>query len=247
VTLTVNKATPTITWLQPAPIVSGTPLSSTQLDASLSWIVGGTSVSVAGTLTYSQPPKTVLKASAQPQALTVTFAPTDTADYNTATDSVSLQVGYATTVTVSLSKTSITTAQSVTITGTVKPTAKHGTPTGTVTFYGDNGVTLGTGTLNSAGQASLTLPGNSPLLTTGTNTITWSYSGDPTYIPNPATGKSTTSVKLTVTAATAPKKTAVTVKKVSQPVASATAKPSASLSSTKDRGNDAALLALLDE
>jgi len=88
VTLVVNKATPTITWATPSPIVYGTALSSTQLDASS----GG----VAGTLAYSQTAGAVLTAGSQ--TLSVTFTPTDTADYINATNSVSLTVNQATPV-----------------------------------------------------------------------------------------------------------------------------------------------------
>jgi hypothetical protein len=72
VTLTVNKATPTITWATPAPITYGTPLSGTQLDAT---------ANVLGTFVYTPAAGTVLGAGSQP--LSVTFTPTDTADYNT--------------------------------------------------------------------------------------------------------------------------------------------------------------------
>ena len=44
VTLTVNKATPAITWATPAAITYGTPLSATQLNATST---------VAGTFVYS--------------------------------------------------------------------------------------------------------------------------------------------------------------------------------------------------
>ncbi|HKF46366.1 MAG TPA: protease pro-enzyme activation domain-containing protein [Terracidiphilus sp.] len=81
VTITVNKATPTITWATPAPITHGTALSGTQLDASSS---------VAGTFVYSPAAGTVLAAGSH--TLSVTLTPTDTADYNTASASVSLTV-----------------------------------------------------------------------------------------------------------------------------------------------------------
>jgi glucuronoarabinoxylan endo-1,4-beta-xylanase len=88
VTLTVNansKTTPTITWATPTPIVYGTALSSTQLDAT---------TSVAGTFSYSPAAGQVLTAGSQ--TLTVTFTPTDTTDYNTATASVTLAVAQVT-------------------------------------------------------------------------------------------------------------------------------------------------------
>ncbi|MGC1463841.1 MAG: Ig-like domain repeat protein [Terracidiphilus sp.] len=73
VTLTVNKATPTVTWAAPTPITYPTALSATQLDASS----GG----VAGTFVYTPPAGTVLAVGSQ--TLSVTFTPTDTTDYNT--------------------------------------------------------------------------------------------------------------------------------------------------------------------
>ena len=95
VTITVNKATPVITWATPAAITSGTALSSTQLDATAS--VG--TASVAGTFAYSPAAGTI--PSAGTDTLSVTFTPTDTTDYNTATASVSLVVnqGAAPTIT----------------------------------------------------------------------------------------------------------------------------------------------------
>jgi hypothetical protein len=86
VTLTVNKATPTITWANPAAITYGTALSSTQLNASS----GG----VAGSFVYSPISGTVLGAGSQ--TLNVTFTPTDTADYNSNSGSVTLSVNKAT-------------------------------------------------------------------------------------------------------------------------------------------------------
>ena len=85
VQLTVNQATPTISWSAPAAITYGTALSATQLNATSQ---------VAGTLTYSPAAGMVLTAG--PQKLTGTFTPTDTADYTTATSSVTLTVNQAT-------------------------------------------------------------------------------------------------------------------------------------------------------
>ncbi|MFB3915355.1 MAG: chitobiase/beta-hexosaminidase C-terminal domain-containing protein [Terriglobales bacterium] len=83
VTINVLKATPTITWPNPADIAQGTPLSSTQLNASS----GG----VAGTFTYTPPAGTVL-ALGNGQTLSTLFTPTDTANYNTASASVTINV-----------------------------------------------------------------------------------------------------------------------------------------------------------
>ena len=86
VTLTVNsappvKTTPTVTWLQPAPITNPAPLSATQLDAT---------TSVPGTFVYTPSAGTVLTAGTQ--TLSVMFTPADATNYTTATASVSLTV-----------------------------------------------------------------------------------------------------------------------------------------------------------
>ena len=85
VTLTVDEATPTITWATPAAITYGTALSGTQLDASST---------VAGTFSYSPVAGTVLSGGSQ--TLSVTFTPTDAMDYTTAKASVALTVNKAT-------------------------------------------------------------------------------------------------------------------------------------------------------
>jgi hypothetical protein len=83
-TLTMNKATSTISWATPAAMTQGTALSSRQLDAT---------ASVAGTFVYSPASGTVLSAGSQ--TLLVTFTPTNTTDYTTATDSVVFAVNPA--------------------------------------------------------------------------------------------------------------------------------------------------------
>ncbi len=87
VTLTVNKATPSITWPAPAAITYGTALGATQLDAS---------ASVPGTFAYTPAAGTV--PSTGSQTLSVTFTPTDTVDYTTASKSVTISVGQTTPV-----------------------------------------------------------------------------------------------------------------------------------------------------
>ena len=82
------KTVPSITWPSPASIVYGTALSGTQLSA--------TSL-VAGAWAYTPPAGTVLNAGAG-QTLSVTFTPTDTANYTPATASVTIDVTKATPV-----------------------------------------------------------------------------------------------------------------------------------------------------
>jgi hypothetical protein len=84
VQLTVNKATPTLTWATPAAIPAGTAIGSTQLNAS---------ASIPGTFSYTPASGSVLS-TAGTQTLQTTFTPTDTTDYATATTSVSMTVGH---------------------------------------------------------------------------------------------------------------------------------------------------------
>jgi CSLREA domain-containing protein len=81
----VAKATPTITWPNPADITYGTALSATQLDAT---------ASVPGTFSYTPGSGAVLGIGSN-QTLSATFTPTDTADYNGASASVSVNVAEA--------------------------------------------------------------------------------------------------------------------------------------------------------
>src|SRR6185503_1397876 len=73
-TITVLKANTTISWTAPADITYGTALSATQLNAT---------ANVPGTFVYSPVAGTVLNAGAN--TLSVTFTPTDAANYSGAT------------------------------------------------------------------------------------------------------------------------------------------------------------------
>ena len=79
--LTVSKATPVITWSNPANITPGTPLSSTQLNAT---------ANVPGTFQYAPPAGTILTAGTH--QLSTTFTPADAVNYNSLTQSVQLTV-----------------------------------------------------------------------------------------------------------------------------------------------------------
>jgi hypothetical protein len=83
VNLTVNQATPSITWANQN-ITYGTPLSATQLNAT---------ASIQGSFSYSSPAGTVLTAGND--SVTATFTPTDTTDYVVATKTVNIQVAKA--------------------------------------------------------------------------------------------------------------------------------------------------------
>jgi hypothetical protein len=161
VSLTVNKATPTITWATPSAITFGASLSATQLNAT---------GSVAGTIAYS--PASGTTPSAGTQTLTATFTPTDTANYNTATRTVSLVVGKAT------------------------PTITWATPSA-ITY----GTALSATQLNATGSVAGTIaysPASGATPSAGTQTLTATFTPTDTANYNPATG----TVSLTVNKAT---------------------------------------------
>ncbi len=106
--INVLQANPTIAWANPAPITSGTALSGTQLDATSSWTVGGVNGSVAGTFTYTPAAGTVL-AIGNNQTLSVSFTPTDTTDFTSATASVTINVTAAATTSATFLKEDTTT------------------------------------------------------------------------------------------------------------------------------------------
>lgn len=95
-TFNVAKATPTITWENPADITAGTALGDTQLNAT---------ASVEGSFVYTPAAGTVLDVGAG-QTLSVEFTPTDTVNYNNASATVTINVNAAP---VTLSSIAITT------------------------------------------------------------------------------------------------------------------------------------------
>ena len=84
VNITVNKATPVISWPAPNAITFGTALNAVQLNAT---------TAVQGTLTYTPAANEVLGAGVHP--LMVQFSPVDTANYATASATVSLAIAKA--------------------------------------------------------------------------------------------------------------------------------------------------------
>ncbi|MEL4106125.1 MBG domain-containing protein [Oscillospiraceae bacterium WX1] len=90
-TLTIGKATPIISWSNPADTTFGTALDGTQLNATAKWTVSGVEAAVDGTYAYTPDAGTVLDAGAG-QTLGVVFTPTDTTNYMTASSSVQLNV-----------------------------------------------------------------------------------------------------------------------------------------------------------
>jgi len=161
----VFQQPPAITWPTPAPIVYGTALTGTQLNATSP---------VAGSFSYSPAAGTVLAVGSQ--TLKVLFTPTDTTDYTTSTASVTLNVIPATPgLTVTSSPNPGFLSNPITFTAAIS--ALSVLPTGTVTFY-DGTTQIGSGTV-SAGMATCT----TSALIAGAHSITAVYSGDSSYGP----------------------------------------------------------------
>jgi len=137
VVLTVNKVTPTITWAGPAAINLGTALSATQLDAS---------ANTAGSFVYAPALGTVLGAGSQ--SLSVTFTPSDTTDYNTATGSVLLTVNSPTpaTGTLTVNPTSVTFGNVI--------VGANSSETVTVTNSGSGNVTISSVNISGPGVSA---------------------------------------------------------------------------------------------
>ncbi len=182
VQLVVTKATPVITWPTPTPINTNVPLSSTQLNATAATPQGA---NLPGTFVYNPPAGTSFSTPGI-YPLNVTFTPTDTTDYTTATKSVNLTVGHD--VAVSSGAIAYTdccffsqpTPYTVTVAGDALFLGLFPVPpTGTVSVI-FNGNTLATGSLSvtsgSTSTATLLLP--SIQFLTGNNNITIQYSGD---------------------------------------------------------------------
>jgi hypothetical protein len=89
ISLNPGPATSILTWVPPAPIVLGTPLGASQLNASAA--SGGANVS--GTFTYTPLAGTVLSVGAG-QTLSVAFTPNDQSSYTGASKSVTIDVVY---------------------------------------------------------------------------------------------------------------------------------------------------------
>ena len=190
VILQVNQATPTITWYTPAPILSGTALSATQLDAI---------ANLPGTFDYAPAAGTVPPLGSQ--TLSVTFTPDDTVDYTTATAKVALKViaPGSTPAQPVFSVFSVVdgapnTPQVVTITdatpaATIYYTTDGSTPTiNSFVYAGPIPITVsetinavaggGAYGLSPVATATYTLTGLTPIITTVAGNGTPSYSGD---------------------------------------------------------------------
>ncbi len=159
----IFQQAPQINWATPAPIVYGTPLSATQLDASSA---------VAGSFTYSPMAGTVLGVGQQ--TLNATFTPADTTDYTTSTATVTLNVIPAIPV-IALSPSANPVFATYAVSFTASLPSYASTQTGTMTFY-DGETAIGAATI-SEGSATIT----TTALAAGEHAITAAYSGDSNY------------------------------------------------------------------
>jgi hypothetical protein len=165
-TLIVNKATPIITWANPASITYGTALSGTQLNAT---------ASVPGSFIYSPAAGTILGAGTQ--TLSVSFTPTDAADYNPTMATATIAVTKAAAIgSITSSLDPSTFNLSVTLTFTYKGVSGLPLPTGSVTVV-DGGNALVTLQLNAAGVATYTTSD----LSVGSHSLVATYGGDANY------------------------------------------------------------------
>ncbi len=187
VSVTVNKATPAVTtWPAASPITYGQTLA-------FSTLTGGAKP-VSGAFAWTTP--TIVPSGGTPSE-GVTFTPSDTTDYNPVTGSVSVTVNPALpTVTVTPRSSSVNANQNLSVTVAVSGGAGTATPTGSVTLSG-GGYTSSATTLTN-GSAQITIPANS--LTTGTDTLTATYTPDATSIASytSANGSGTVTVNAAV-------------------------------------------------
>lgn len=169
-TLTIKKATPTITWTTPADISYGTELSDTQLNATVT--LNGAAVD--GTLTYSPAAGKIL--SPGTQSLAVTFKPASTADFNIATMRVKLNVNAASSSLFMADLSPASGAKTAKLTAHLASSAA--VSGGTVKFTVSSGGTpVWTATASvSNGLASATMPISG--LPAGSYAITASYGGN---------------------------------------------------------------------
>ena len=153
-------------WPTPAPIVYGTPITNTQLNASATLTFNNTNVPVIGTYTYSTPVGTILHAGAQ--ELDVAFTPTY-GDIGTITSSVTLDVTPAP-LTIAANPTTEVYGTTQTLTASISGLVNNDDPSvlGPITLNA-TGTTVGTYQINVSGAND---PDYAPTYVPGTLTIT---------------------------------------------------------------------------
>lgn len=176
-TLTVNKATPAVTWPKPSDITFGSALGSSQLNAT---------ASVPGTFVYSPLAGTVLPIGSG-QVLSAAFTPNDTVDYATAAATTTINVVSSSQSPVSLVVTRVLTRSGGNIVVQLTIANTGGTAAGNVTL---SSVKIGStsavplpqavGTIagGASVQATVTVPGSAgPSGAASTLTLSGTYGG----------------------------------------------------------------------
>ncbi|MEI6666625.1 MAG: S8 family serine peptidase [Acidobacteriota bacterium] len=151
VTIDVSKATPLVTWTSPAAITYGTALSSTQLNAT---------ANVPGTLTYTPSLGTLVDAG-NSRPLSVTFTPTDAANYASVTKTVTIDVAKANPVVTWIAPAGIDYGTvlgptQLNATATVAGTMVYTPPAGTVLTVGTQTLSVTFTPSDSANYAAIT-------------------------------------------------------------------------------------------
>ena len=169
----VAKATPIVTWPDPADITYGTPLSGTQLNAS---------ASVAGTYVYGPAASAVLGAGSH--TLTVTFTPTDGGNYEAVTVSVEITVTKADQVITFVAPPDATTDDGPI---ELEATSSAGLPI-TYTATGACTVTGSTLTITGPGRCTVTAsqPGNANVAVADPVTVSFTVEGTTTPPSTPS-------------------------------------------------------------
>jgi Bacterial Ig-like domain (group 3) len=168
---TATKLATTVSWSTPAPIVYGTPLGATQLDAT---------ASVAGHFAYTPVSGSIQTAGSH--TLSVKFTPTNSTDYAPSSGSVTLTVNKISTTTTITSTTPSAPNMHENFKVFFTVAAGYGKPTQSVTITSGGGPSC-TGTL-SAGKGSCTL--NFPAA--GPQTLTATYGGDSNDLTSTSAG-----------------------------------------------------------
>lgn len=173
-TTSAEKATPVVTWGSPAAIPCGTPLSSTQLDAT---------ASLAGTYNYS--PAAGKIENAGNDTLKVTFKPTDT-NYATTTVQTTVQLLQApTTTTITSSSTTVTMNTLGIAAAVIDFNVASYKPAGAVTLSASTGEVCSGTVSATSGNGSCKLTFTS----TGSRTITATYGGDGNHLGSNSSGE----------------------------------------------------------
>ena len=175
-----EKLTSSIEWATPAAITYGTALSATQLDATAFY----NTTQLTGTFAYT--PASGNVPAAGNATLSVKFTPTQSTNYSTATDTVTLAVNKIGTTSKITSTAPAAPTVGAAVTVHFSVTAGYGKPTQTVTVTSSTGETCSGSLAGGIGTCALTFA------TSGTRTLTAAYGGDANDLASTSAGFSLT-------------------------------------------------------